>query len=236
MKSTNGPCKLARIIVLFLLQSLVESFSIKANSLTQQVHTSNYATTLHATNDKLLHTRRDALLGCVLFGSTIIANSPSVALAATIDASQLAIDKQKILAGYKRLNYLLDNWISETTVCGKRGSEDRFDSGCDRTPEKVMEYLGYKSMNDPLFKAEKRLLRLSTLVLDDNDSERYQEALETFMEKADEGTGMAFVSSWGEANPGGGKDRVELFIERSKNNVIEVRDSLKTILDILGYL
>ena len=44
---------------------------------------------------------------------------------------------------------------------------------------------------------------------------------------------MAFVSSWGEANPGGGKDRVKLFIERSKNNVIVSRDSLKTVMDIL---
>jgi hypothetical protein len=45
---------------------------------------------------------------------------------------------------------------------------------------------------------------------------------------------MAFVSSWGEANPGGGKDRVELFIERSKKNVMESRDGLKRVLDILG--
>ena len=44
---------------------------------------------------------------------------------------------------------------------------------------------------------------------------------------------VAFVSSWGEANPGGGKDRVKLFIERSKKNVIVSRDSLKTVMDIL---
>ena len=44
---------------------------------------------------------------------------------------------------------------------------------------------------------------------------------------------MAFVSSWGEANPGGGKDRVRLFIERSKKNVIESRDGLKKVMDIL---
>jgi len=44
---------------------------------------------------------------------------------------------------------------------------------------------------------------------------------------------MAFVSSWGEANPGGGKDRVKLFIERAKNNVIKSKDALKTVMDIL---
>jgi Ca2+ transporting ATPase len=49
---------------------------------------------------------------------------------------------------------------------------------------------------------------------------------------AEEGNGMAYISSWGEANPGGGKDRVQLFIERAKNNVIQARDSLSTMVDI----
>lgn len=44
---------------------------------------------------------------------------------------------------------------------------------------------------------------------------------------------MAFVSSWGEANPGGGKDRVDLFLARSKTNVIVARDSLETVMRIL---
>ena len=35
---------------------------------------------------------------------------------------------------------------------------------CDRSPEKVMEYLGYKSMNDPLFEADKTIKRLQRLV------------------------------------------------------------------------
>jgi Ca2+ transporting ATPase len=47
---------------------------------------------------------------------------------------------------------------------------------------------------------------------------------------------MAYVSSWGEANPGGGKDQVERWIERSKNNVLDARDSLATALKILGEL
>lgn len=37
----------------------------------------------------------------------------------------------------------------------------------------------------------------------------------------------------GEANPGGGKDRVELFIERSKKNVMIAHDSLAKVIDIL---
>jgi len=33
---------------------------------------------------------------------------------------------------------------------------------------------------------------------------------------------------------GGGKDRVELFIERARKNVIDSRDSLATVIEILG--
>jgi hypothetical protein len=39
-------------------------------------------------------------------------------------------------------------------------------------------------------------------------------------------TNYAFLS-------GGGKDRVELFIERARKNVVASRNSLKTVIDIL---
>ena len=45
-------------------------------------------------------------------------------------------DKQKIVKGYKRLEYLLSNWEKETTICKRN---DNPYQGCDRTPEKVME-------------------------------------------------------------------------------------------------
>lgn len=141
-------------------------------------------------------------------------------------------DKQKIYTGYQRLNYLIDNWVKETTVCGMSDNPYISVDGCERTPVKVMEYMGYKNINDPLFKAEKTLRRLEDLVPAGQESD-YVDAVERWTEKADEANGMAFVSSWGEANPGGGKDRVELFIERAKNDVIGARDSLKTVVTIL---
>lgn len=87
-------------------------------------------------------------------------------------------------------------------------------------------------MDDPLFKAEKTMRRLEPLVANEDEND-YLEAMETWQEKADEGSGMAYVSSWGEANPGGGKDRVAYYIERSKNDVIACRDSLATVIRIL---
>lgn len=104
---------------------------------------------------------------------------------------------------------------------------------CERTPEKVMEYLGYKSMNDPLFRADKTLSRLQTLVDEDNYVD-FMEAMERYNEKAEEASNTAYLSSWGEANPGGGKDRIEFFIERSKKQVEIARDSLGAIIKIVS--
>lgn len=159
-------------------------------------------------------------------------SNPENAFAAKGSSSSLSgleADKAKIVKGYKRLTYLLDNWEKETTKCNRN---DNPYIGCERTPEKVMEYLGYKSMEDPLFRADKTLMRLQTAYAQDDPD--FQDAVDVFMEKAEEGNGMAFISSWGEANPGGGKDRVELFIERSKKDVIESKQSLETVIRILN--
>jgi hypothetical protein len=159
--------------------------------------------------------------GCAFFSESAFAST-----------SQEDVDKAKLLKGYERLNYLLDHWVEETTICGQTDNPYTGEKGCDRNPIIVMEYLGYKSMNHPLFKAEKTMKRLEQLVPADRENE-FIEALEKWVETADEASGMAFVSSWGEANPGGGKDRVEFFIERAKKNVIDARNCLATVIDIL---
>eukprot|EP00588_Corethron_pennatum_P010453 CAMPEP_0194269948 /NCGR_PEP_ID=MMETSP0169-20130528/4033_1 /TAXON_ID=218684 /ORGANISM="Corethron pennatum, Strain L29A3" /LENGTH=240 /DNA_ID=CAMNT_0039011807 /DNA_START=113 /DNA_END=835 /DNA_ORIENTATION=- len=174
--------------------------------------------------------RRSAALSAIstlLFLGNPLLSAPAYAAA----DPRVAEDKKKIVDGYLRLTYLLDNWEKETTVCGRT---DNPYIGCERTPEKVMEYLGFKSMKDPLYRADKTLIRLGALVPNDSKSQSvYQDALDLFVEKAEEGNGMAFISSWGEANPGGGKDRIELFIERSKKDVIDSRNALSTVARIL---
>mmetsp|Transcript_3967 Transcript_3967/g.8434 ORF Transcript_3967/g.8434 Transcript_3967/m.8434 type:complete len:244 (-) Transcript_3967:289-1020(-) len=170
-----------------------------------------------------------ALVGGLAAGSSSL--NPPIA-AAKSAYPQEAADKEKIAKGFKRLDNLLKNWEKETTICG-RGDNPYL--GCERTPEKVMEVLGYKSMEDPLFRADKTLFRLQALAetKDAASFSEFQEAVDTYIEKSEEGNGLAFVSSWGEANPGGGRDRVELFIERSRADVTACRDSLATVVRIL---
>lgn len=44
---------------------------------------------------------------------------------------------------------------------------------------------------------------------------------------------MAYTSSWGEANPNGGKEVVDEYLERTKLDVMETEKYLR---QILGYL
>lgn len=161
-------------------------------------------------------------------------SSSSAAFAAAVAFSSVEKDKEKIELGYKRLTYLIDNWDKETTFCNS-GVDNPYIE-CERKPEKVMDYLGYKNQLDPLFRADKTLIRLqqSLVNLSPEDQAEFQDALDTWIEKAQEGNGLAYLSSWGEANPGGGKDRVALFLERSKQDVMDARDSLGIIINILN--
>jgi len=138
---------------------------------------------------------------------------------------------QRLALGYKRLKYLLDNWESETTICirGCKGSYEN--CGCLRDPLVVQSYMGFKSMKDPLFKIDQIMIKAQPLVTGDQD--KYAEAVERWVEKANDGNVMAYVSSWGEANPGGGESEVRRYLEKSRKGVVESVDILKVICDSL---
>ena len=177
-------------------------------------------------------TRREALTktATAFFGAAASTATFPLSAYAKPAYPQEESDKQKILEGYKRLNYLLDNWEKETTVCGRFDNPYIGDgNGCERTPDKVMGYLGYKNTDDPLFRIDKTLTRLQNLT----DDPAFGDILDNFLEQADNANITAYVSSWGESNPGGGKDRVEYWIERSKSNVKIARDNLGTVIRIL---
>jgi len=178
--------------------------------------------------------RREVLARVLMAGFMVhtLDSSNTVAFAATTPSSIEKADKENLIKGYQRLSYLLQNWDKETTVCGKKNDGIVWEE-CDRSPEKVMEYLGFKSMKDPLFKADKAIKRLQALVSEENDDE-YQEAYQSWIQHSEEGKDMAYVSSWGEANPGGGLDVKAAYIERSRKEVEEAQRSLATIIRLLG--
>jgi len=104
---------------------------------TSSLHLSNDPNTF--SDDGEVHMNRRSSLS---FLSTMLTTSaaavalgPLPSMAAT-SYPQAESDKKKIVSGYKRLEYLLNNWEKETTVCKRN---DNPYQGCDRTPEKVME-------------------------------------------------------------------------------------------------
>jgi hypothetical protein len=103
---------------------------------------------------------------------------------------------------------------------------------CEKTPLRVQDFLGYKSTEDPLFKADKLMVRAAPLV-DPDDFEAYLDVVEKYREKADNGAMMAYTSSWGEANPNGGKDIIEEYLVSTKDEVEKTEVLLRSVL---GYL
>lgn len=180
----------------------------------------------HKKDDTRTIDRRDAFIRAFSCGAAaVLGLVPAGANA----YPQEKVDRENIVKGYQRVSYLLDNWEKETVVCGRT---DNPYVGCERQPEKVMEYLGYKSIKDPLYRSDKTLMRLSETVADSRYND-YIAAMEKYVDSSEESNGQAYVSSWGEANPGGGKDNIDRYIEKSKKNLIVAKNSLEKIVDLL---
>merc|ERR1711966_49769 len=142
-------------------------------------------------------------------------------------------DGARMVAGYRRLSYLLDNWDKLTETCDGT-KKDPFTGGpvCVKSPLVVSEYMGFKSIKDPLFKAEKTMRRLEARVPASSEAE-YLDLVESWVQTSEEAQGMAYASSWaGPENPNGGDDKIAEFLERSKVQVTTARGTLKRIIEI----
>eukprot|EP00565_Helicotheca_tamesis_P005770 CAMPEP_0185728558 /NCGR_PEP_ID=MMETSP1171-20130828/3881_1 /TAXON_ID=374046 /ORGANISM="Helicotheca tamensis, Strain CCMP826" /LENGTH=245 /DNA_ID=CAMNT_0028397279 /DNA_START=54 /DNA_END=791 /DNA_ORIENTATION=+ len=196
------------------------------------------------TTQLMASSRRDALqrFGSAIVGGTaaILINAPPSEAAANPSPSEL----KKLQLGYGRVQYLLSNWDAITSTCGTKIMSDaerkqvvRTEGGgggtCDKTPLRVQEFLGYKSTEDPLYRADKLMVRAAQLV-DPDSLEDYLDIVEKYREKADQTAMMAFTSSWGEANPNGGKEVVDDYLERTKVDAEETEKLLKSVLGFLN--
>jgi Ca2+ transporting ATPase len=173
--------------------------------------------------------RRDVFQGSVAAFGALFVSSPfgSVASAA-VEGAPTKEDLERIKLGYQQITYLLDNFDKETTVCRETGGE------CKRDADAVRRALGLRSTNDPLFQIEKVFVKVRNMDLDPDQLEAFFEASENWNSAVNMSNSMAYISQFGEYNPGGGKDEVLKYLNESKKQVILARDSLKTIMECLG--
>merc|ERR1712078_352323 len=113
------------------------------------------------------------------------------------------------------VNYLLDNWEKETTECTNQ-------------PDKVRYYVGLRTTDHPLFQLDKLYAKAQTKLPDDADFEEWIEATEGLASQIAKINELAYTSSLGEYNPGGGKGQVRKYLLLCQEQVIKCKASLET--------
>ena len=190
-----------------------------------------------------LEDRRALLQKASAASAAVLVGAASFPYPAFAASTPSPAELERLRKGHARVKYLLENWNSITQICGKIimsdterrqvvRTEGAGSGGCEKTPLAVQEYMGYKSTEDPLYRVEKLMVKAAPLV-DPDDFENYLEVVEKYKDKADNTAMMAYTSSWGEANPNGGKEVIDEYLERTKEDVME---SEKYLYQILKYL
>lgn len=168
-----------------------------------------------------------------------------LALAAPKEDKVTQKDLDRITEGYKGLKYLVANWDKETRDCkGVAGGDAQqsvegvtagsgFVDGCAASPLIIRNYLGCSNIFHPLFQSEKLWVRIMNSDYLPADSDDFIDAWEEFEKHKRTGDEWAYTSSWGEANPGGGKDKVEDYLLRSKKEVKLATESLGKLIKML---
>eukprot|EP00306_Pavlova_sp_CCMP459_P010484 CAMPEP_0185192916 /NCGR_PEP_ID=MMETSP1140-20130426/20202_1 /TAXON_ID=298111 /ORGANISM="Pavlova sp., Strain CCMP459" /LENGTH=275 /DNA_ID=CAMNT_0027759679 /DNA_START=9 /DNA_END=837 /DNA_ORIENTATION=+ len=183
-----------------------------------------------------------AFAGVVLGGGPVI---PAAHAKAVPTQSELS----KLVEGYRGIVKLLDNWDDETITCDafdrkkescstsaarrQAASSNMASCSCDFNPTRVQEVMGFKSTQHPLYLADQVMIRAQPLLKPDSDFDAYDTAVELWARKAEEANVMSYTSSWGEANPGGGRDAVQRYLDKSKKEVVESKELLRQILSAL---
>ena len=141
--------------------------------------------------------RRDAFstVSGIAASAVLLPQSPAFAAAGAGTPTEADLDRLK--KGYQGLEYLLDHFEEETTICRENGGE------CKRNADAVRKYLGLRSTTDPLFQVEKIFLKVKNLDLDVDKLEAFFEATEDWNSAMNMSNSMAFISEFGEYNPGG---------------------------------
>ena len=174
-----------------------------------------------------------------LIASGLILGTSESAKAAAVSQA----DKDRLARGYKDLVYMMKNFNTVTRKCEKNQeniqralqSGQASPDGCIANPLMVRKYLGQTSIKADLFNTKDLLvnMELAGMVPSKNEDEYGDlvEDFETYKRQSDE---WAYSSSWAEANPGGGRDRTEDYLLRSKSLADKATKTLGRIVEILG--
>ena len=125
------------------------------------------------------------------------------------------------------VNFLLDNWEKETTECTTGNGV------CVDSPDKVRYYFGLRTTDHPLFQLDKLYNKAQDKLPDDVDFEAWIKATEDLASQIAKINELAYTSSFGEYNPGGGKEQVRKYLLLAKEEVVQARDSLQTMVTLL---
>ena len=156
------------------------------------------------------------------FGISALVAQSQIASAGTAPPSKEELDRIRL--GYKQITYLLDHFEESTTTCRDNGGE------CKRDAEPIRRVLGLRSTTDPLFQIEKVFVKVKNMDIDGDKLEAFFEASEDWNSAMNMSNSMAFISQFGEYNPGGGKDEVLKFLLEAQKQVELAKTSLKTIM------
>eukprot|EP00563_Minutocellus_polymorphus_P013007 CAMPEP_0181064762 /NCGR_PEP_ID=MMETSP1070-20121207/24369_1 /TAXON_ID=265543 /ORGANISM="Minutocellus polymorphus, Strain NH13" /LENGTH=231 /DNA_ID=CAMNT_0023145089 /DNA_START=19 /DNA_END=714 /DNA_ORIENTATION=+ len=166
-----------------------------------------------------------AAVAAVSTGVSVAAGFPLPAFAAGTPPTEAEI--QRLKTGYEGIVYLLKNFEQETTKCRENGGE------CKRDADAVRKYLGLRSTTDPLFQIEKVFLKVKYMDIDPDNLDAFFEATEDYNTAMNMSNSMAFISQFGEYNPGGGKDEVLKYLNEAEIQVKLAEKALKTIINCI---
>jgi hypothetical protein len=169
--------------------------------------------------------RRDMVVAATATAASLALPLPASAASTDVPT---AADFDRVKVGYSGIRYLLDNFEQETTKCRDNGGE------CKRDADAVRKAMGLRSTTDPLFQIEKVFAKVKNMDdLDPDKLDEFFEASEDWNSCMAMSNSMAFISQFGEYNPGGGKDEVLKYLEESRKQVIMAEKALTRIMDAL---
>jgi hypothetical protein len=176
--------------------------------------------------------RRDSIVTSIGFVSAVLLTQCTLpqqpAWAAPISTTGITDDeKVRIKRGYDNILYLLNNFDQETTTCRENGGE------CKRDADAIRRALGLRSTTDPFFQIEKVFAKAKYMDIDLDKMQVLFEASEDWNSAISMSNSMAFISQFGEYNPGGGKDTVLKYLTESRIQVELARTALEKIMDSL---